>query len=485
MSDKNELPLKWIYITAMIVFFLTAWFSVGYNHYDEHFQIMEFAGLKLGLTEKANLPWEYTCMMRPALQPLIVVLVYKTFAVIGITNPFIIAFSLRLLTAILAFVSIHMVIKVYKPMITSRKLFYALLMLSFFLWFVPYNSVRFSSETVSGRVFLIGLAWFLLRKQPKLLDYLIAGILMGISFIIRYQIACMILGFAAWLIFRKTGFRNLFIFVTGIMIIIALGVVIDSWFYDKWVLTSWNYFQQNILLNKAANFGTSPWWYYIEQTFLKAFPPISVIYILSVFIYFIIYPKSVLTWTIIPFLAIHFLIPHKELRFMYPLIGFLPVMMIESVNYLMKHKGYELLEHSVTKVSVKVLWYLNLGMLVFLIFRPADNQISMYESIWDNYKTPVKLCFTNDNPYQKAGLYLNFYKRKCVLFQQVDSVQKIKLAKDTVTLFYTTKSLLKVNEQLSPVMVYSYFPPWMNHFNINHWMERTSKWFVYELKPIP
>ena len=45
-----------IYLAAALVFMLTAWFSTGYNHFDEHFQVIEFAGLKLGLTEKASSP---------------------------------------------------------------------------------------------------------------------------------------------------------------------------------------------------------------------------------------------------------------------------------------------------------------------------------------------------------------------------------------------------------------------------------------------
>ena len=101
MIHEKGITVKRIYIIGALVFILTAWFSVGYNQFDEHFQILEFAGLKLGLTEKENLPWEYKCMMRPALQPLIVYSGYKAISSVGITNPFVIAFFGRLLSAIL------------------------------------------------------------------------------------------------------------------------------------------------------------------------------------------------------------------------------------------------------------------------------------------------------------------------------------------------------------------------------------------------
>ena len=106
---------KYIYISSIIILIITAFFSTGYNHFDEHFQVIEFAGLKLGLTEKANLPWEYKCMMRPAVQPLIVYSVYKAASVAGITNPFMVGFLMRLLSAMFTFVSIHMLIRMYAP----------------------------------------------------------------------------------------------------------------------------------------------------------------------------------------------------------------------------------------------------------------------------------------------------------------------------------------------------------------------------------
>jgi len=485
MLNEYGTSLKRIYIFAALVFILTAWFSVGYNHFDEHFQIIEFAGLKLGLTEKQNLPWEYKCMMRPALQPLIVYSVYQAISVTGTTNPFVIAFFIRLLSAILTFVSIHMIIRLYSPGIMNRKMLYAFLILSFFLWFVPYNSVRFSSETIAGRVFLIGLAWFFLRKKLKPGVYLITGIFLGVSFITRYQVAFMILGFAAWLILiQKSGFRNFLMFAAGIVIATLFGVLIDRWYYGEWVLTTWNYFMQNILLDKAAGFGISPWWYYIEQVFMNAFPPLSLVLILAVFIYFIYFPKDIITWTIIPFLAVHFLIPHKEIRFLFPIIGFLPVMIIRTADKLFQKKGYELLEHRATKIFVKLFWYLNLLMLVLLIFRPADDAISLYKKLWDSYPAPAKLCYTGENnPYHRARVDIHYYKRNSLSFQKVDSLQKIIPSKDTVFLVVTNRPGLQMDGSFKPVLIYSSFPQWVSHFNFNHWMERTSFWYVYELKP--
>lgn len=485
MLTEKGVPVRKIYILAVLVFFFTAWFSVGYNHFDEHFQVIEFAGMKLGLTEAGNLPWEYGCTMRPALQPLAVFSIYKAVAVTGITDPFAFAFVIRLLSAMLTFLSIHMVIRLCAPEFTNRSLFYGFLLLSFFLWFVPYNSVRFSSETITGRVFLIGLAWFFLQKHLKPGGYLLTGLILGIAFVTRYQVAFMVAGFAAWLVvIQRPGFRKLLMFAAGVLLATALGVLIDRWYYGGWVLTSWNYFLQNILLDKAAGFGVSPWWYYIEQTLVNAFPPLSLVYILAIFLYFWYFPKDIITWTLVPFLLVHFMIPHKEIRFLFPVIGFMPVMIVRVADVILKKRGYELLERRPVKIAVKVFWYLNFIMLAVLIFRPADEQIALYRKLWDQYDRPAILWFTDDNPYHRAKVDIHFYKRKSLTFKQIDSLQHIVPAVDSINLVVTNKPGFASPAGYAEEMVYASYPMWVKHFNFNHWMERTSFWYVYELKPV-
>ena len=71
---RHFIKKNYIYLLSILTLIITAFFSSGYYHFDEHFQILEFAGLKLKMTLATNLPWEYTYQMRPAIQPAIVVL---------------------------------------------------------------------------------------------------------------------------------------------------------------------------------------------------------------------------------------------------------------------------------------------------------------------------------------------------------------------------------------------------------------------------
>lgn len=482
---EHRYKLRRVYLAAATVFLVTAWFSTGYNHFDEHFQVLEFAGLKLGLTAAANLPWEYGVMMRPAIQPGIVFLLCKCADLFGFTDPFGLAFLIRLLSAAFTFLAIHLSIRLFAPGFRQPALLYAFVLISFFTWFVPYNAARFSSETFAGRIILAGMAWFFLSRGKGSLRYLLAGAVLGAAFITRYQTAFIAIGFGAWLVFiNRAGLRRLAAFSGGFITVFLGGILIDRWFYGRWVLTSWNYYEQNMVLGKAAGFGTSPWWYYLEQTLVNAFPPLSILLILGVILYFIFFPRDWITWMFVPFLLAHFLIGHKEIRFLFPIIGFLPVMVIRAADRLLQQWNYAMLDNRGFRISVKVAWALNLFMVAILMFRPADDAMPLYRQLWTDYSGKARLCFTDDNPYHRARVDIHFYKRQGLSLDHFDSLNAIFPVPGLTTLLVTKKPLDRPIDGFRAVTVYETYPAWVRHFNINDWMARTSFWHVYELHPV-
>jgi len=48
-----------VLIVALLIYVVTAYFSKGYYHADEHYQVIEFAGLKTGTHSGSDLAWEY------------------------------------------------------------------------------------------------------------------------------------------------------------------------------------------------------------------------------------------------------------------------------------------------------------------------------------------------------------------------------------------------------------------------------------------
>ena len=93
---------KRVLFIALIVHLICVWFSVGFHHPDEHFQLIEFANYKCGHTPLAKLPWEFPAQMRPGLQPLMVYVLLKPYYLLGFTDPYAFAMLLRFLSACMA-----------------------------------------------------------------------------------------------------------------------------------------------------------------------------------------------------------------------------------------------------------------------------------------------------------------------------------------------------------------------------------------------
>ena len=95
-------PVRRIALLGALALSIAAIFSIGPFHADEHFQILEFAGWKLGITPETDLTWEFGARLRPALQPAMAVMVHRLMNAVGFDDPYATSLLLRLFTAALA-----------------------------------------------------------------------------------------------------------------------------------------------------------------------------------------------------------------------------------------------------------------------------------------------------------------------------------------------------------------------------------------------
>jgi GPI mannosyltransferase 3 len=477
---------------------ILAYFSVGYNHPDEHFQILEFSRWKLDPSRPEPLPWEFHYQMRPAVQPAIVVIIHKIFNLFGCSDPFLITFLLRILSAILTFLSMWMIYKRYIKEISNKILQKWFLALSFLLWFALYNAVRFSSETWSGAVFIIGFSYlFLLKRAPGNKDFLLTGIFLGSSFIFRYQTGFLIVGYFLWFFVyrlilnkdaslfpdekpgRKLKLLQLTFMSLGIIVAIITGVFIDRWFYGKWVFTTWNYFEQNILEDKISGFGIQPWWFYFEDIFIRAIPPFSLVFIFFTLIVFIFLRSDLLTWTLLPFVLVNFLLGHKETRFFYPMIGFLPVIVIKGIEIVIDCWSDKVLKNKFIRFFTKTFWIVNCCFILIIFFIPADIQVNMYQKIYYRYPYPITLYYCSDDPYYRA-LPVSYYKRRDLSTKKAGSLAELVSGAEKIHLIAIKSSDRGFEKVKKYKQIYSTYPEWIKCFNFNHWLDRTQVWYLYE-----
>ena len=415
MRDKKT--ERFIFLIAILWYSITAYFSSGYYHADEHYQIIEFARLKSGANLPADMPWEFHEQIRSAIQPAISFILLKIFNLFSLTNPYSQAFLLRLLTAIISVLSISFFCKSCKPMINRNNwnIFYAL---SFFVWFSPSINVRFSSETYSGLCFILAAA-LVVRNKHSRYHFMLIGTLCGLSFIFRFQMIAVTFGLIMWLIVvQKEKLLNLLYLLSGFSFILFIGTAIDCWFYNEFVFTPWKYFYANIIKDVASNFGTSPWYYYFYYIFRYSFFPIGIMILLAFIVLINKQPKNIFVWIVLPFLILHSIIPHKELRFLFPIINFVPIFLmlafqeLNSYENLVKGKKIKKLMYLI----ITALCFINAAGLLAASIKPAgigNMKITQEIQKNNNCESTVLISYNGSNPYDPwNGLIAKFYMKK-------------------------------------------------------------------------
>ena len=501
-------------------------FSVGYHHPDEHFQIIEFALQKLGRISDKELPWEFKEEMRPALQPILAMVGMNGCELIGISSPFTIAFFLRLVSAGFAFYGMLRLCKGLLQEVRETKFKQWFLFLSFNLWFWSYSAIRFSSENWSASCFVWGFVLLMeaLRRgesfEREVEDFdwgswltisklIISGVLLGLSFVFRFQLVLMIGGLMGWLVLvRKTNWRQLGLVILGIVFGIGVGALADRYFYGHWVNTFWNYYIQNIVLHKAAGFGVSPWYFFMLEFINRTVPPFSLVMMLVVALFFVLFWKHPITWCLVPFLLVHFMIGHKEVRFLFPAFAFFPFMLVggwkswteflegkrrkwgkwgswrkkkelrggrSTINWGRWEKGFVGLFVTINTVA-----------LIGAMGKPASDKIGLFKAIYDSPREKeTNVYFVERNPYQELNFTQHFYFRK--------GLNMIQVAKEAVFLpnpglkkglvIFDRASLPNASWRKTHRLVYASLPAWVSQLDWNGWVERSDGYWVYETSP--
>ena len=476
-----------LFVIGLAVYALTAWCSEGYHHPDEHFQVLEFAHYKLGRTPAADLPWEFAAQIRPGLQPMLAYGFIRAAETLGLSNPFTQVFLLRLLTGWLCLWAYFRWAHWLSVTSGDERLEQWLRWAVVVVWFVPYLSVRFSSENWAGLVFVVGvLGWVNLRGT-------LAAFLLALSFFFRFQMAFALLGLGAWMLWRWRADRSLRPtlaqaagMLAGGMAATALGVWADAWLYGKPVFTAYNYFAANILENKAANWGTAPWWFYFAQTLLTAVPPLSVMLLALLGRGLWRERGSALAWCFVPFLLAHIAVGHKEMRFMYPML--LPVLVL-AVQGLRQIAGATRSRTNQVGGPIRVLCWtavmINFALLPVRCLLAAQESVPTFRFLYRyaaERQEPVAVFSQEKSVYNLVGLEVHFYRSPKVqtfVVQRFDP-DTLRMADTPHRLLFSQKlTLQNPLPGLATERVYTYFPDWILRFNPNDWQSRSRMWSLH------
>jgi len=188
-------------------------------------------------------------------------------------------------------------------------------------WIMPFTSVRNLVEIVCIPFMLMGL-WYIYKGfelKGNLRYYLLAGIIMGIGFSIRFQTAIFISGTALALLILK-HWKPFFIFSSGVLLSIVLFQgIIDYFIWGYPFAEVGEYIRYNIAA--AHDYITGPWYLYLLFLGGILIPPVS----LFLFTGFIRTGKKhlLIFLPVLVFLVFHSIFPNKQERFILPVLPFL------------------------------------------------------------------------------------------------------------------------------------------------------------------
>jgi hypothetical protein len=493
-----------ICLAISALFFLTASiFSVGSYNPDEYFQVVEFASTKLGLSNPADLPWEYANEMRGWLQPAIYVAVARLAEFVGIYRPLTLLFLFRLVTAIVVWSAVWSLIAVGRRWLEreeDRRLLYWVTAL---LWLLPFMAPRTSGETMSAAMVCFGVAALQcrlrLRTGPGLFGLsVLAGLAFGLCFEFRYPSVFMAAGAALWYLWVGPARILLLIALAiGSLLAVGAGCLADWWGYGHLTFPAYWYVYQNFFMGRAEALGTAPFfaYLYLPVTSGGTVTPLLFTIVIATLTAWIRRPRSAVTWTTAPYVAILSIVGHKETRFLFPLIPFAPFFIVEAFTFAIGSNStgriVAFLRWLATGYRLKIAYVFNAIGLLGVLFLPQWGRAPIYQRIEDEAfatKGPLDAVVIHTlypSPYAYTDLHASFLEPKNIRWSINPPLADLEARQSRGDKFLAAIDIPVGSRQTADwvkancTLLSSVYPPWLEPYNFSGWQQRSYWWELY------
>ncbi len=493
----NSLPRNWLF-AAIILHVLAAWFSLGHYHDDEYAQILNFATSKIGMDMQSQLMWEFEAGVRSGFQPFIAFVLSKASSFVGVDSPFILSFIYRLVSAAISLFATVVFIRSIESEITSKNAFKWTAFFLLFSWILLFTNVRFSSEGWACSFFLLAFGLYRYPSPATNMRFLLVGLFFGLAFLARYQMGFALLGFGLWMLFinKQKPFNIFLVLLVGIFTL-ALGAGFDWWLYGDFTVSSWNYFiwHFNGLGGGISTALPEPWWFYAYYSAVQLIPPLTLLLPFFVVGFWILFPRHPITWLTIPFVLFHTVFGHKEMRYLFPLLPFAPVMFaivglkIDEKLLLLKRNFFKYAWIIIFRVSL----FLNAVLIILVISLPASKEVALWQNCLGPLSTkgdPVLMVLDQDGSYSDpAELNMDFYNKnqlKIVSIQDETHIKEAMTEYPGRQIYYASRKRDRSPQLddagLSHKLICQALPNWILKININNWTSRTSMWRVWSIE---
>uniref|UniRef100_A0A0N5BSF2 Mannosyltransferase n=1 Tax=Strongyloides papillosus TaxID=174720 RepID=A0A0N5BSF2_STREA len=246
-------------------------------------------------------------------------------------------------------------------------------------WFLFYCSPRTLSNCIETTLFLIALRWYPFHevewnKNKGSWKYIVIGM---ISIIIRPTAILLWIPLGSIHLWRTNKrlsliFKNV---LPSTIFVFLMSVILDFWFYEKIISSLYNFAMFNVFTGGSAFFGTNPWYYYL----VDGLPAVLTITLPFVVGYFFVRSSNAsndLIYAGIFYVFFHSLLPHKEHRFLLPII---PIANIYGGYYLRSLITKRQMKLFLTLISITCL--INISCAFFFSTIHQSGPLKMVEAL--------------------------------------------------------------------------------------------------------
>jgi GPI mannosyltransferase 3 len=493
----DERRLLWTMLAAGLALTLAAaTTSDSVFQVDEHFQVVEAAGYKLGVTPAEALAWEFPARIRPWLQPGALALLARGLRAVGVESPFAAVRAFRVASGVAAWAAIALLLVAVRNWFPSARWRRAAILSLTLPYFVPYLAARTSSESVATTFLLLGLA--AIAGSPTgeaggsraiAMRHLAAGVALGLAFGARYQVGLSVAGIVLWLLVHDADRRRKVLPLSaGLLLAVALGAAVDAWGYGTWELVPWNYLRVNLLEGRAATFGTSPWHGYLWMA-AGVWPPFGLVLTVGLLLSWFLAPRHLLTWATVPFVVVHSLIGHKEIRFLFPMLPLATLAVLLAWSGPAPGRRWEARTLRVLSVVWfgRATWALNALGLAVLCLLPSTDNLELQRFFHDHAREPARWVALDD-PRRFHGAPVPFlWPRPMPPVEVVRDAASLETALATgpgptyVTAKYPLPAGAEEVLARRGTRVFSSLPAWLSRLDAFGWLRRADMTYVWRV----
>jgi hypothetical protein len=500
MTDKirkywDEEPLILIMALAILFRLVAIIFAKGWGMLDDHFLVIETVQSWVDGHDTSD--WLPTSPHNTGptghnfFYPGLHYLLFLFFKLIHLTDPSVKMFLVRLIHGAFSLLTVWFGYRLTERLDGRRSARLAGLLLAVY-WFMPWMSVRNLVEVVCIPFLVLGF-WFMFRDKngrKLFIDFLIAGLFIGLAMDIRYQSVWFPLGVGLTLLF--TGkWREMIAVTAGTLI--SFGLIQGSIDYAIWGKPFVEFINYTIVnIHDKYQYFNLPWYNYFIVIGALLIPPVS-LFMFYGFLrewkkYFLVFFPAAL------FFIFHSMFPNKQERFIIPFIPFFIILGTIGYYSFISGSKFAVRFPRFIRGSWIFFWVINLVLLV--VASTTYSKKARVESMVYLSRYPDVHCVMEEELNRGPDILPSFYMKQWPRFyKQNDDTTAAEMIRHLATLpaakqpafilFFDQDSLqgrVIAARQSFPFLVYEtrIDPGFID--NLLHWMNpynKNKKIFIY------